>query len=116
MWGNLLGGLGSCPALCCSAWRFPPRRLRSVERPGVFSSAPAFIICFVYHEPGVGLRIPVLRKAADAFALSLTRDGESFIRGQVYCQEQPVRRGPTALHTLVCLTHPTTLERIRSAK
>jgi STE24 endopeptidase len=120
MWGNLLGGLGVLACLMLFRMAFPassaPVRLRDLE--SSLLALLAFIILFSHITNPVSAYVSrSFEKTADAFALSLTRDSESFIRGQVNIAKSNLSDvDPPPFIRWFAWTHPTTLERIRSAK
>ncbi len=119
-WGTLLGAFGVLACLMLFRMAYPVSaalgRLRDLE--SSLLALLAFIILFSYISNPVSAYVSrSFEKTADAFALSLTRDSESFIRSQVNLAKSNLTDvEPPPFIRWFAWTHPTTLERIRSAK
>jgi STE24 endopeptidase len=120
MWSNLLSGVGVLACLTLFRAAFPaqgaPLRYRDLE--AALLALLAFIILFSYISTPVSAYVSRrFEKTSDAFALSLTQDGESFIRSQVNIAKSNLSDvEPPPFIRWFAWTHPTTLERIHSAE
>ncbi|HHY76279.1 MAG TPA: M48 family metallopeptidase [Firmicutes bacterium] len=120
LWGTVLSGIGTlaCLILFRMAHDGMPDSpsLRDLE--AVLLALFAFIVLFSYATNPISSYVSrSFEKAADAFALSLTRDGGSFIRGQVNIATMNLTDvQPPPFIRWFAWTHPTTIERILSAE
>ncbi|MGI6662036.1 MAG: M48 family metallopeptidase [Bacillota bacterium] len=120
MWGTLLSGVGVMVCLILFRLAHPdtrvPLRYRDLET--CLLALFAFIVLFSYIINPISSYVSrSFERTADAFALSLTQDSESFIRGQVNIARTNLTDvQPPPFIRWFAWTHPTTIERILSAE
>lgn len=120
MWGTLLSGVGALACLMLFRMAHPaptaPVRYRDLETS--LLALFAFIVLFSYITNPISAYVSrSFETTADAFALNLTEDSGSFIRGQVNIAKNNLSDvEPPPFIRWFAWTHPTTLERIRSAE
>lgn len=120
MWGTLLSALGVLVCLVLFRMARPDARasFRYSDLENCLLTLFAFIVLFSYISNPVSCYVSrSFEKTADAFALSLTQDSESFIRSQVNIAKSNLTDvQPPPFIRWFAWTHPTTLERILAAE